>query len=94
MDAPIGYMASFKNLCERTDGLEFDDFWRPDSDSELYHFIGKDIIYFHALFWPAMLHGADYRMPTAIFPRFSHRRRTQDVQIRAPSSPREATWII
>ena len=67
MDAPIGYMASFKNLCERTDGLEFDDFWRPDSDSELYHFIGKDIIYFHALFWPAMLHGADYRMPTAIF---------------------------
>ena len=67
LDAPIGYMASFKNLCARTDGLEFDDFWKPGSDSELYHFIGKDIIYFHALFWPAMLHGADYRMPTAIF---------------------------
>ncbi|MCP4285725.1 MAG: methionine--tRNA ligase [Gammaproteobacteria bacterium] len=67
MDAPIGYMASFKNLCDRIDGLEFDDFWKPDSNAELYHFIGKDIIYFHALFWPAMLHGADYRTPTAIF---------------------------
>ncbi|MCP3867337.1 MAG: methionine--tRNA ligase [Gammaproteobacteria bacterium] len=67
LDAPIGYMASFRNLCDRTDGLNFDDFWARGSDTELYHFIGKDIIYFHALFWPAMLHGADYRTPTAIF---------------------------
>jgi methionyl-tRNA synthetase len=67
LDAPIGYMASFKNLCDRTPGLEFDDFWNKDSSAELYHFIGKDIIYFHALFWPAMLHGADFRTPTAVF---------------------------
>ena len=67
MDAPIGYMASFKNLCDRTEGLEFDEFWDKESDAELYHFIGKDIIYFHALFWPAMLHGADFRTPSAIF---------------------------
>ena len=67
LDAPIGYMASFKNLCTKTDGLEFDEFWNKDSDAELYHFIGKDIIYFHALFWPAMLHGADFRTPSAIF---------------------------
>jgi len=67
LDAPIGYMASFKNLCARTPGLEFDDFWGKNSDAELYHFIGKDIIYFHALFWPAMLSGADFRTPTAVF---------------------------
>ncbi|HEB96163.1 MAG TPA: methionine--tRNA ligase [Sedimenticola thiotaurini] len=67
LDAPIGYMASFRNLCDRTEGLEFDDFWGPDSTAELYHFIGKDIIYFHALFWPAMLHGADFRTPTAVY---------------------------
>ncbi|MGD8589170.1 MAG: methionine--tRNA ligase [Chromatiales bacterium] len=67
LDAPIGYMASFRNLCERTEGLAFDDFWSPDSEAELYHFIGKDIIYFHALFWPAMLHGAGYRTPSAIY---------------------------
>lgn len=67
LDAPIGYMASFQNLCERADGLIFDDFWDPTSDAEIYHFIGKDIIYFHALFWPAMLHGAGFRTPTAIF---------------------------
>nr|WP_186297679.1 methionine--tRNA ligase [Sedimenticola selenatireducens] len=67
LDAPIGYMASFKNLCDRTPGLEFDAFWSKDSSAELYHFIGKDIIYFHALFWPAMLHGADFRTPTAVF---------------------------
>lgn len=67
LDAPIGYMASFQNLCDRTEGLTFDEFWGPDSDAELYHFIGKDIIYFHALFWPAMLHGADFRSPTAVF---------------------------
>ena len=67
LDAPIGYMASFRNLCDRTEGLEFDDFLGPDSDAEMYHFIGKDIIYFHALFWPAMLHGAGFRTPTAVF---------------------------
>ncbi|MCU7891750.1 MAG: methionine--tRNA ligase [Candidatus Thiodiazotropha sp. (ex Ustalcina ferruginea)] len=67
LDAPIGYMASFKHLCDNTEGLEFDHFWAPDSDAELYHFIGKDIIYFHTLFWPAMLHGAGYRTPNAIF---------------------------
>ncbi len=66
LDAPIGYMASFKNLCDRT-GLDFDQFWGARSKAELYHFIGKDIIYFHALFWPAMLSGADFRTPTAIF---------------------------
>jgi methionyl-tRNA synthetase len=65
LDAPIGYMASFKNLCDRR-GLNFDDFWGPDSKAELYHFIGKDILYFHALFWPAMLSGAGFRLPTAI----------------------------
>ncbi len=66
MDAPVGYMASFKNLCART-GLDFDDWWGPDSAAELYHFIGKDIIYFHALFWPAMLHGAGFRTPSAVW---------------------------
>jgi methionyl-tRNA synthetase len=66
LDAPIGYMASFKNLCEKQ-GLDFDAFWSKDSDAELYHFIGKDIIYFHALFWPAMLSGAGFRTPSAIF---------------------------
>ena len=66
LDAPIGYMASFKNLCDKQ-GLDFDEFWAKDSTAELYHFIGKDIIYFHALFWPAMLSGADYRTPSAIY---------------------------
>ncbi|MGZ8187956.1 MAG: methionine--tRNA ligase, partial [Methylosarcina sp.] len=66
LDAPIGYMASFKNLCDNQ-GLNFDEFWAKDSDAELYHFIGKDIIYFHALFWPAMLHGSQFRTPSAIF---------------------------
>lgn len=66
LDAPIGYMASFQNLCDKT-GLKFDDFWGKGSDVELYHFIGKDIIYFHALFWPAMLSGANFRTPDAIF---------------------------
>jgi methionyl-tRNA synthetase len=66
LDAPIGYMASFQNLCDKT-GLKFDDFWGKNSDVELYHFIGKDIIYFHALFWPAMLSGANFRTPDAIF---------------------------
>jgi len=66
LDAPIGYMASFKNLCDRTEGLTFDDYWAKDSDAELYHFIGKDIINFHALFWPAMLDCAGYRTPTGV----------------------------
>ncbi|MDD5578657.1 MAG: methionine--tRNA ligase [Methylobacter sp.] len=66
LDAPIGYMASFKNLCDKQ-GLDFDAFWAEDSAAELYHFIGKDIIYFHALFWPAMLSGAHFRTPSAIF---------------------------
>ncbi len=66
MDAPVGYMASFRQLCDR-EGLDFEAFWNPDSEAELYHFIGKDIIYFHALFWPAMLSGAGFRTPTAIF---------------------------
>ena len=71
LDAPIGYMASFLNLCDsergRAAGLDFDRFWSPESKAELYHFIGKDIIYFHALFWPAMLQGAGFRVPSAIF---------------------------
>ena len=66
LDAPIGYMASFKNLCDRTD-INYDDFWKKDSDTELYHFIGKDIVYFHSLFWPAMLEGSDHRKPTNVF---------------------------
>ncbi len=65
LDAPVGYMASFKNLCDRT-GMDFDEYWKKDSTTELYHFIGKDIVYFHALFWPAMLEGAGLRTPTAI----------------------------
>jgi len=66
LDAPIGYMASFKNLCARRPELDFDAYWNKDSSAELYHFIGKDIINFHALFWPAMLEGAGYRKPTAL----------------------------
>lgn len=66
LDAPIGYMASFKNLCARRPELDFDAFWKEDSKAELYHFIGKDIVNFHALFWPAMLEGAGFRKPTAI----------------------------
>jgi methionyl-tRNA synthetase len=65
LDAPIGYMASFKNLCER-EGINFDEFWNKDSEAELYHFIGKDIINFHALFWPAMLSCSGFRTPTAV----------------------------
>lgn len=67
LDAPVGYMASFKNLCDRNKNLNFDEYWKQDSEVELYHFIGKDIIYFHALFWPAILHGGQFRTPTAIF---------------------------
>lgn len=65
LDAPIGYMASFKNLCDR-EGIDFDTYWNRDSSAELYHFIGKDIVNFHALFWPAMLSDAGYRTPTRI----------------------------
>lgn len=66
LDAPIGYLASFKNYCDRT-GIDFDEYMKPDSTTELIHFIGKDIIYFHALFWPAMLQGAGFRLPNSIF---------------------------
>lgn len=67
LDAPIGYMASFQNLCERRPDLKFADYWHEDSTTELYHFIGKDIIYFHALFWPAILQGAKFRTPSSIY---------------------------
>ena len=66
LDAPIGYMASFKKLCENSE-LNFDEFFNKGSDTELYHFIGKDIVYFHALFWPATLMGSDFRTPNAVF---------------------------
>ena len=66
LDAPIGYMASFKKLCENQ-GLDFDEYWKQDSSTELYHFIGKDILYFHALFWPATLEFSGHRKPTQIF---------------------------
>ena len=66
MDAPIGYIASFKNLCDREDALDFEDFWKPESDAELHHFIGKDIVNFHCLFWPAVLAHAGFRTPTRI----------------------------
>ncbi len=66
LDAPIGYLASFKVLCERL-GLNFDEWVRPDSTTEMYHFIGKDILYFHTLFWPATLHFSNYRTPTNVF---------------------------
>ncbi len=67
LDAPMGYMASFKNLCSKRDDLDFDAWWKADSDYELYHFIGKDIAYFHTLFWPAVLSGSGYRTPSAVF---------------------------
>ncbi len=66
MDAPMGYMASFKNFCDNNN-INFDDYWAADSKNELYHFIGKDIARFHTLFWPAVLDGAGYRKPTAVF---------------------------
>jgi len=74
LDAPIGYMGSFHHLCDKSksplpagDRLIFDDYWGKDSKAELYHFIGKDILYFHALFWPAMLEHSDFRTPTKVF---------------------------
>ena len=66
LDAPIGYLASFKNYCDRT-GVDFDEYMKPDSTTEMIHFIGKDIIYFHALFWPAILQGANFRLPNNIY---------------------------
>ncbi|MDP8568680.1 methionine--tRNA ligase [Methylophilus aquaticus] len=66
LDAPIGYMASFKNLCSKA-GIDFDEYWKKDSSTELYHFIGKDILYFHALFWPATLEYSGHRTPTQVF---------------------------
>ncbi|MDP3562309.1 MAG: methionine--tRNA ligase [Legionellaceae bacterium] len=66
LDAPIGYMASFKKYCDQS-GVSFAEYWDKDSETELYHFVGKDIVYFHALFWPAMLAGSDHRLPTSIF---------------------------
>lgn len=72
LDAPIGYMGSFKNLCDKRaaagdTSLNFDEYWKQDSTAELYHFIGKDIVYFHSLFWPAMLDGAGFRKPNNVF---------------------------
>ncbi|MDD2841964.1 MAG: methionine--tRNA ligase [Tolumonas sp.] len=67
LDAPIGYMGSFKNLCDKRGDIDFDAFWGQNSDAELYHFIGKDIVYFHSLFWPAMLDGAGFRKPSNVF---------------------------
>ncbi|GGE67431.1 methionine--tRNA ligase [Shewanella carassii] len=67
LDAPVGYMGSFKNLCDKRPELNFDEFWNADSKAEVYHFIGKDIVYFHSLFWPAMLKGAGYRQPSSVY---------------------------
>jgi len=66
LDAPVGYMASFKNLCDRI-GIDFDEYFKAESQTEMYHFIGKDILYFHALFWPAMLHFSGHRAPTGVY---------------------------
>ena len=67
LDAPVGYIASFKHLADRNPAIDFNSYWQPDSDAELYHFIGKDIINFHGLFWPAVLNAADFRTPSGIF---------------------------
>jgi methionyl-tRNA synthetase len=67
LDAPIGYMASFKNFCAKYSKLDYDAFWKQDSKTELYHFIGKDIVYFHTLFWPAVLMASQHRLPTQVF---------------------------
>ncbi len=67
LDAPVGYMASFKNLCDRTEGLEFDEYWKEGANTELYHNIGKDIIAFHALFWPVMLETSGFRKPDGVW---------------------------
>ena len=65
LDAPIGYMGAFKEWCDAHD-FDFDSVWSPESDAEVYHFIGKDIVNFHCLFWPAMLHQANFRTPTGV----------------------------
>lgn len=67
LDAPIGYMASLQKFCAKRNNIKFDDYWQKDSNVELYHFIGKDIVYFHSLFWPAMLMGSEFRTPSAVF---------------------------
>ncbi len=66
LDAPVGYIASFKNMCDKKN-INFDEFWNHESECELYHFIGKDIAYFHALFWPAMLEASNFRSPNSIY---------------------------
>jgi methionyl-tRNA synthetase len=67
LDAPVGYPASFRHLCDRRDDLDFDEYWRPGHNTEVYHFIGKDIMYFHMLFWPAVLGGSGFRTPTSVY---------------------------
>jgi methionyl-tRNA synthetase len=67
LDAPVGYIASFLNYCNNHDHIDFDEYWNADSDAEVYHFIGKDIVYFHTLFWPAVLSGSGFRLPTSVF---------------------------
>ncbi len=67
LDAPVGYLASFLHLCNQTDDLDFDEYWMPGHDTETYHFIGKDIVYFHTLFWPAVLEGSGFRTPNSVF---------------------------
>ena len=67
LDAPMGYVASFLNLCNRSDDLDFDEYWTPGHDTEVYHFVGKDIVYFHTLFWPAVLEGSGFRLPNSVF---------------------------
>jgi methionyl-tRNA synthetase len=67
LDAPIGYLASFLQLCNASDELDFDEYWLPGHDTEAYHFIGKDIVYFHTLFWPAVLEGSGFRQPSSVF---------------------------
>lgn len=67
LDAPVGYLGSFKNLCSKNPSINFDEFVKVDSPCEMYHFIGKDILYFHSLFWPAMLNGYGYKMPNKLF---------------------------
>lgn len=66
LDAPIGYIASMKDYCNKN-GVDFDKYWHSTEETELYHFIGKDIIYFHALFWPAILEATGYRAPTSVY---------------------------
>jgi methionyl-tRNA synthetase len=67
LDAPVGYLASFLHYCKNHEGFDFDEYWEPGHDSEVYHFIGKDIVYFHTLFWPAVLEGSGFRTPTSVF---------------------------